>query len=204
MVAPRRYPDELRERATRMPIDACKNPATRTGAYKRVADQLGVHPRRCGCESNARRSTRACVRGPRVTTHPASPNSNAKSKSYAERTRSRGRRRLSSHQCHPEGVRWDSLVSSLPRPRLVACPDVRSHRTSDSRSRGLTPERLGVKLYDCSAGDSPIAFFVPCAPTNLTSKMQQRHRFPKPLDIEASRSWTAHTGEGRVHRPPQG
>ncbi|OFV73558.1 transposase [Rhodococcus erythropolis] len=25
-------------------IDARKNPATRTGAYKRVADQLGVHP----------------------------------------------------------------------------------------------------------------------------------------------------------------
>lgn len=44
MVAPRKYPDELRERATRMAMDARKNPATRTGDYKRVADQLGVHP----------------------------------------------------------------------------------------------------------------------------------------------------------------
>jgi transposase len=44
MVAPRKYPDELRERATRMAIDARKDPETRAGAYKRVADQLGVHP----------------------------------------------------------------------------------------------------------------------------------------------------------------
>ncbi|WP_420854998.1 IS3 family transposase [Rhodococcus pseudokoreensis] len=44
MVAPRKYPDELRERATRMAIDARRDPETRAGAYKRVADQLGVHP----------------------------------------------------------------------------------------------------------------------------------------------------------------
>ena len=44
MVAPRKYPDELRERATRMAIDARKDPATRAGALKRIADQLGVHP----------------------------------------------------------------------------------------------------------------------------------------------------------------
>lgn len=44
MSAPRKYPDELRERATRMAIDARKDPETRTGAIKRVGDQLGVHP----------------------------------------------------------------------------------------------------------------------------------------------------------------
>lgn len=44
MVAPRKYPDELRERATRMAIDARKDPATRAGVYKRIGDQLGVHP----------------------------------------------------------------------------------------------------------------------------------------------------------------
>lgn len=44
MVAPRKYPDELRERATRMAVDARKDPATRAGALKRVADQLGIHP----------------------------------------------------------------------------------------------------------------------------------------------------------------
>lgn len=44
MSAPRKYPDELRERATRMAVDARRDPATRAGAVKRVADQLGVHP----------------------------------------------------------------------------------------------------------------------------------------------------------------
>jgi transposase len=44
MAAPRKYPDELRERATRMAVDARKDPAARTGAVKRIADQLDVHP----------------------------------------------------------------------------------------------------------------------------------------------------------------
>lgn len=44
MVAPRKYSDELKERATRMALDARRDPATSTGAIKRVADQLGVHP----------------------------------------------------------------------------------------------------------------------------------------------------------------
>jgi transposase len=44
MVAPRKYPDELRERATRMALDARKDPETRSNAVRRIADQLGVHP----------------------------------------------------------------------------------------------------------------------------------------------------------------
>lgn len=44
MVAPRKYPDELRERATRMAVEARQDPAARVGAVKRIADQLGVHP----------------------------------------------------------------------------------------------------------------------------------------------------------------
>jgi transposase len=44
MGAPRKYPDELRERATRMALDARQDPAARTGALKRIGDQLGVHP----------------------------------------------------------------------------------------------------------------------------------------------------------------
>ncbi|WP_286957982.1 IS3 family transposase, partial [Brevibacterium sp. UBA7493] len=43
-VAPRKYPDELRERATRMAIDARQDPATRAGAFRRIGEQLGVHP----------------------------------------------------------------------------------------------------------------------------------------------------------------
>lgn len=44
MAAPRKYPDELRERATRLAVEARRDPASRAGAVKRIADQLGVHP----------------------------------------------------------------------------------------------------------------------------------------------------------------
>jgi transposase len=44
MAAPRKYGDELRERATRMALDLRKDPATRGGAIARVAQQLGMHP----------------------------------------------------------------------------------------------------------------------------------------------------------------
>ena len=44
MAAPRKYPDELRERATRMAVEARQDPATRSGALARVAGQLGINP----------------------------------------------------------------------------------------------------------------------------------------------------------------
>jgi transposase len=44
MAAPKKYPDELRERATRMAVEARKDPATAAGALRRIADQLGIHP----------------------------------------------------------------------------------------------------------------------------------------------------------------
>lgn len=44
MAAPRKYPDELRERATRMAVEARRDPATRAGALARVAKQLGINP----------------------------------------------------------------------------------------------------------------------------------------------------------------
>ncbi|WP_227659627.1 IS3 family transposase [Georgenia subflava] len=44
MAAPRKYSVELQERATRMAMDARKDPETSRGAIKRIADQLGVHP----------------------------------------------------------------------------------------------------------------------------------------------------------------
>ncbi|OIV35944.1 transposase [Mangrovactinospora gilvigrisea] len=44
MAGPKKYSDELRERATRMAIEARSDPATRTGALRRIAEQLGVHP----------------------------------------------------------------------------------------------------------------------------------------------------------------
>jgi transposase len=44
MAPPKKYPDELRERATRMVVEARKDPVNGTGAIKRIADQLGIHP----------------------------------------------------------------------------------------------------------------------------------------------------------------
>ncbi|WP_149814844.1 transposase [Serinicoccus marinus] len=44
MAAPRKYSVELQQRATRMAIEARKDPESARGAIKRVADQLGVHP----------------------------------------------------------------------------------------------------------------------------------------------------------------
>ena len=44
MSAPRKYSVEFQQRATRMALDARKDPETSRGAIKRVADQLGVHP----------------------------------------------------------------------------------------------------------------------------------------------------------------
>ncbi|MDM7856671.1 IS3 family transposase [Cellulomonas alba] len=44
MAAPRKYPDELRERAIRMAVDLRRDPATRVGALARVGQQLGINP----------------------------------------------------------------------------------------------------------------------------------------------------------------
>jgi transposase len=43
MAAPRKYPDELRERAIRMAVDLRRDPATKTGALRRVSEQLGIN-----------------------------------------------------------------------------------------------------------------------------------------------------------------
>ena len=44
MAALRKYPDELRERAVRLTLDARGDPASRPGACTRIGDQLGISP----------------------------------------------------------------------------------------------------------------------------------------------------------------
>ena len=44
MAAPRRYPDEVRERAIRMALEARRDPETRVGALRRIGEQLGINP----------------------------------------------------------------------------------------------------------------------------------------------------------------
>ncbi|WP_315187303.1 transposase [Corynebacterium durum] len=40
----RKYPDGLRERATRMALEALAEPARAKGAIRRIGEELGVHP----------------------------------------------------------------------------------------------------------------------------------------------------------------
>ena len=44
MVAPRKYPDELRDRAIRLVLDAKADPASSKGACARIGGQLGINP----------------------------------------------------------------------------------------------------------------------------------------------------------------
>ena len=44
MAAPGKYPDELRDRAVRMAVDARKDPASRSGALARIDGQPGIDP----------------------------------------------------------------------------------------------------------------------------------------------------------------
>lgn len=44
MAAPRKYPEELRERAIRLVLEAKKDPSTAPGACRRIGEQLGVNP----------------------------------------------------------------------------------------------------------------------------------------------------------------
>ena len=40
----KKYPDELRERATRMALEALADPTRAKGTIRRIGDELGVHP----------------------------------------------------------------------------------------------------------------------------------------------------------------
>ncbi|GAA2152571.1 transposase [Humibacillus xanthopallidus] len=44
MPAPRKYPEELKERATRLALDARADASTRRGAIARIAGQLDINP----------------------------------------------------------------------------------------------------------------------------------------------------------------
>ena len=43
MASPRKYRHELRERAVRLVLEAKQDPATRTGAIRRIAGQLSIN-----------------------------------------------------------------------------------------------------------------------------------------------------------------
>jgi transposase len=87
MAAPKKYPDELRERATRMAVEARRDPATRAGALARIGKQLGINP-----ETLQNWVTQAEIDGgvrpaPRPTTLSESPSWNGRTGSCAGPTR---------------------------------------------------------------------------------------------------------------------
>jgi transposase-like protein len=86
MAAPRKYPDELRERATRMAVEARRDPATRPGALARIGKQLGINPETLRNWVTRPRSTRAPVRAPPPAMRRGLPSSRARSESSAGRT----------------------------------------------------------------------------------------------------------------------
>ena len=44
MAAPRKYPEELRERAIRLVLEAKKDPGSAAGPCRRIGEQLGINP----------------------------------------------------------------------------------------------------------------------------------------------------------------
>lgn len=71
MAAPRKYPDELRDRATRLAVEARKDPVGRAGAIKRITDQVDVHPEAPRGASGPR-PTKASWPGPPAPRQPGS------------------------------------------------------------------------------------------------------------------------------------
>ena len=44
MAAPKKYPDESRERATRLAVEARQDPARKAGALQRIGERFGINP----------------------------------------------------------------------------------------------------------------------------------------------------------------
>jgi transposase len=86
--AQRKYPVELRERATRMAIDARKDPPGRTGAHRRIGEQLGVNPEALRTRLSRAEIDEGLRPGTTTAARTGSPNLSVRSASCAGRTRS--------------------------------------------------------------------------------------------------------------------
>src|SRR5215218_5902361 len=86
MAAPRKYPDEVRERAIRLVRDLVDNGEdgmSVTGACRRVGEQLGINTTRFGSGSSRRWSTTLSGPGCPPATGPGWPSRSGRSASCA-------------------------------------------------------------------------------------------------------------------------
>ena len=117
MSAPKKYPDEVRERAVRLVLDVEEEAGSVTGACRRVGEQLGINADTLrGWVKQAQID--AGVR-PGVTTSESArirelekENAELRRANAILRTASAFLRRL----CHDHDARWGSLFFSLPWP----------------------------------------------------------------------------------------
>lgn len=61
MKSPRKYAQELRERAIRLVLDAREDAGTRSGACRRTADQVGIKPETLRGWDEPSRDLRPCA-----------------------------------------------------------------------------------------------------------------------------------------------
>jgi hypothetical protein len=88
MLAQRKYPEELRERAVKMVLEIRARDGKGHGELARVGRQLGVHLRLCVAGSNRPKSTAGRGRGPRQRASSGSRSWNGKTVSCGGRMRS--------------------------------------------------------------------------------------------------------------------
>ena len=122
MAAPRKYPDELRERVIRLAVDARRDPATRSGALKRIGEQLGINPetlRNWVIQAEIDDGHRPGTTTDDVTRLAELEREVRELRRANAILKSAGFLRVNASM---RGARRGSLVSSLPRLRLVACP----------------------------------------------------------------------------------
>ena len=195
MAAPKKYSDELRERATRMALDARRDPATSTGAIKRVADQLGIHPealrtwvRQAEIDGGLRPGTTS------DDAHADGASWNGRSASCAERTRSFGRPQRFSRR-RSSTARSSSRAGSGPQvPVAVVVDYIDTHRDRIVEGRQLGVEPICAVLREAGVQIAPSTYY---AAKNRTPSARELR------DAELTKEITrVHTDEpGRLRRP---